>query len=91
MNMVEEQMVTIGFNKENLRNSPTPFGQQSRSQPTKAAPPKAKAAKPNSNGGSTSYLMEQGGKDKCWRCGGPHKKKKILIHHKPQFSTPIPN
>jgi hypothetical protein len=46
MNMVEERMVTLGFNKENLRNSLTSSGQQSRGQPTKATPPKAKGAKP---------------------------------------------
>jgi hypothetical protein len=29
MNMVEERVVTLGFNKENPRNFPTPLGQQS--------------------------------------------------------------
>jgi hypothetical protein len=65
MNMVEKQMVTFGFNKENPRNFPTPSSQQFRNQPTKVAPPKAKGAKPNSSGGSTSYSIEQGGEDKC--------------------------
>jgi hypothetical protein len=75
MNMVEEQVVTLGFNKENPRNSRAPLRQQSQGQPTKAIPPKAKDAKPYSGGDSTSYLVEQGQEDKCWRCGGPHKKK----------------
>jgi hypothetical protein len=55
MNMVEEWVVTLGFDKDNLRNSPTPSSQQSRGQPTEAIPPKAKGAKPNLGGGSTSY------------------------------------
>jgi hypothetical protein len=38
------------------------------------ASPKAKGAKPYLGGGSTSYLVEQGGENKCWRCGGPNKK-----------------
>jgi hypothetical protein len=29
MNMVKEQAVTLGFNKDNPRNSPTPLDQQS--------------------------------------------------------------
>jgi len=74
MNMVEEWMVTLGFNKKNPWNSLTPSNQESQSQPTKATPHKAKKAKPDSSGGSTSYSMEQGGEDKCWRCGGPRKK-----------------
>jgi hypothetical protein len=89
MNMVEEWVVTLGFNKENLRNFPTPLGEQLRSQPTKATPPKAKGAKFDSGGGSTSYLIKQGGEDKCWRCGGSHKKKQIPIHHRPQLPTLI--
>ncbi len=75
MNMVEERMVTFGFNKENPRNFLAPSSQQSQSQPTKVTPPKAKGAKPNSGGGSTSYSTKQGGEDKCWRCGEFHKKK----------------
>jgi hypothetical protein len=40
MNMVEERiMVTLGFNKENPKNSLTPFCQQSQGQPTKVGPP----------------------------------------------------
>jgi hypothetical protein len=57
-------MVTLGFNKENPRNFLAQLGQESQSQLTKAAPPKAKGAKPNSSGGSTSYSTKQGGKDK---------------------------
>ncbi len=44
MNMVEEWVVTLGFNKENPRNSPAPLGHQSWGQPTKVGPPKAKGA-----------------------------------------------
>jgi hypothetical protein len=58
-------MVTLGFNKENPRYSLTPLSQQSQSQPTKATPPKAKGAKLDSGGGSTSYSIKQGGEDKC--------------------------
>jgi hypothetical protein len=58
-----------------LSNFLTPSCQQTQGQPTKAIPPKAKEAKLNSSGGSTSYIAKQGGEDKCWRCGGPHKKK----------------
>jgi len=75
MNMVKERMVTLGFNKENLRNSPTPSGQQSQRQPIKATPPKAKRAKLDSGGGSTSNSTKQSGEDKCSKCGGFHKKK----------------
>jgi hypothetical protein len=83
MNMVEEQVVTLSFSKENLRNFPTPLGQQSWGQPTKVVPPKAKGAKLDLSDGSTSSSMEQGGEDKCWRCGGLHKKKVVPIHHMP--------
>jgi hypothetical protein len=68
-------MVTLGFNKENLRNFLASSSQQKEGQTTKATPPKAKGAKPDSGGGSTSYLVEKARKDKCWRYGGPHKKK----------------
>ncbi len=89
MNMMEERMVTLGFNKENPRNFPAPSGQQPQSQPTKATLPKAKGAKPGSGGGSTSYSIEQGGEDKCWRCGGFHKKKDCP--NPPQATTSNPN
>jgi hypothetical protein len=75
MNMVEEQVVTIGFNKENPKNSPTPSSQQSQSQPTKATPPKVKGAKPKLYSSSTFYSAEQSGENKCLRCGELHKKK----------------
>ncbi len=68
-------MVTFGFNKENPRNYPTPSSHQSRGKSTNVAPPKAKGAKLNLSGGSTSYSIQQSGKNKCWKCGGPHKKK----------------
>jgi hypothetical protein len=42
MNMVEEWVVIFGFNKKNPRNFLVPSSQQSRGQPTKAIPPKAK-------------------------------------------------
>ncbi len=62
--MVEEWVVILGFNKDNPRNFLTPLGQQSRGEPTQAVPPKAKGAKLDSNGGFTSYLMEQDEEDK---------------------------
>jgi hypothetical protein len=62
--MVEEWVVTLGFNKDNPRNSLAPSGQQSWGEPTKAIPPKAKGAKLDSGGGFTFLLMEQGGKNK---------------------------
>ncbi len=41
--MVEEQVtVTLGFNKENPRNSPTPSSEQSQGQPIKVGPLEAK-------------------------------------------------
>jgi hypothetical protein len=53
MNMVEEWVVTLGFNKKNPGN----FFRSTitRLVHTKVPPPKAKGAKPNSGGGSTSY------------------------------------
>ncbi len=88
MNMVEEQVVTLGFNKKNPRNSPTPFSQQLHGQPTKATPPKAKGPKPNSSGGFTSYSIKQHGEDKC---GGPHKKKDCPNPPHATTSNPNPN
>ncbi len=35
--------------------------------------------------------MEQGGKDKCWRCGGPHKKKNCPNLAHATISNPNPN
>jgi len=79
MNMVGGWVVTFHvFNKENPWNFLALSGQQSWGQPTKVAPPKAKGAKPYLSGGSTSYSMEWGEKNKSWRCGGPHKKKDYL-------------
>ncbi len=51
MNTVEEWVVTLGFNKDNPRNFPTPSNQQSQGQPTKVVPPKAKGAKSYLGGG----------------------------------------
>jgi len=62
--MVEEWVVTLGFNKDNPRSFLAPSSQQSWGEPTKAIPPKAKGAKLDSSGGFTFFLMEQGGKDK---------------------------
>jgi hypothetical protein len=75
MNMVEEWVVTLGFKQGNPKNSPTPSIQKSQGQPTKVGPPKAKEANLDSNGGSKFYSTKEGGKDKCWMCGGLHKKK----------------
>jgi len=79
MNMVGGWVVTFHvFNKENPWNFLALSGQQSWGQPTKVAPPKAKGAKPYLSGGSTSYSMEWGEKNKSWKCGGPHKKKRLF-------------
>jgi hypothetical protein len=67
------------------------LGQQSQGQLTKVGPPKAKGAKVNSNGGSTSYLAEERGEDKCWKCGGPHKKKDCLNPLQTTTFNPNPN
>jgi hypothetical protein len=91
MNMVEEWVVTLGFNKENLKKFPTPSSQQSWIQPTKVVPPRAKGAKPNSSVGSTFYLAKQGGEDKCWKCGGVHKKKDYPNPSQAITSNPNPS
>jgi hypothetical protein len=56
MNMVEEWVVTLGFNKENPKNSLTPCGQQSQSLLTKVEPPKSKGSKPNLGGGEPHLI-----------------------------------
>ncbi len=85
MNMVEEQvMVTLGFNKENPRNSTAPFNQQSQGQPTKVEPP----LRPR---GSNQILMVvphpiQWNKGEKTNVGGAVdflRIKTILIHFKP--------
>jgi hypothetical protein len=76
MSMVEEQMVTLGFNKEIQGILQHHW---------------AKGAKPNFSGGSTSYYVEEGGEDKCWRCGGPHKKKDCPNPLQTTTSNPNPN
>jgi hypothetical protein len=45
MNMVEKRVVTLGFNKENVKNSPTPLIQQPRGQSNKAMLQKGKETK----------------------------------------------
>jgi hypothetical protein len=82
-------VVTLRFNKENPRNFLAPSSQQSQSQPTKVAAPKAKGTKPNSSGGFASYLTKESGEEKCWRCGWPHKKKDCP--NPPQATTSNPN
>jgi hypothetical protein len=79
--MVQEWVVTLRFNKEKM-NFLAPSSQQSRNQPTKVAPPKAKGTKPNLDGGFTSYSAKQGGEEKCWRCGGPSQEEGLS-----QFTT----
>jgi hypothetical protein len=41
--------------------------------------------------GFTSYSIEQGGKDKCWKCGGPHWKKYFLNPSSVTITNPNPN
>lgn len=50
---------------------------------------KIKGVKHESNVISLLYSSEQNGKDKCWKCGRPHKKQDCL--HPPQAITPNPN
>jgi len=45
MNMVEKHVVTLGFNKENVKNSPMPLIQQPKGQSNKAMPQKGKETK----------------------------------------------
>jgi hypothetical protein len=45
MNMVEKRLVTLGFNKENVKNSPMPLIQQPKGQSNKAMPQKGKETK----------------------------------------------
>jgi hypothetical protein len=41
--------------------------------------------------GSISYLVEKGGKEKCWKWNRPHEKKYYtLIHHMPKPLTLTP-
>jgi hypothetical protein len=38
----------------------------------------SQGAKLDLSGGSTSYSTKQSGRDKWWKCGGPHKKNDYL-------------
>ncbi len=57
-----------------LENACTPYAQQFHGEPNKAASQKTKRAKLE-QGACTSYFTKQGGKDKFWKCVGPHQKK----------------
>ncbi len=90
MNMVEERVVILGFNKENPRN----FFSTIRSTITKSThqgcTTKAKGVKPDFNGGSTSYLVEQGEKDKFGGVVDLTRRRIVPIHHMPQLPILIP-
>ncbi len=64
MNMVEKEVVTLGFNNENPRNLITPSIQQLCDQPNKTTTQKYKRAKKELDG-FTSYSTKQGNKNKC--------------------------
>jgi hypothetical protein len=72
LNMVEEKVVTLGFSKETLKPSPTSLTPRSRGHTSRITPQKGKGPKHELDGGSSSYTAKYGGKEKCWRCGGPH-------------------
>jgi hypothetical protein len=42
-------------------------------------------------GGFLSYIAEHGAKDKCWRCGGPHRKKDCPNLPEATISNPNPS
>ncbi len=79
----------LGSIRKTQKNSPAPSCQQLRNQPTKLHYPRPRGTKLDLDGGSTSYFVEQGGEDKCWRCGGLHKKKDYP--NPPQATTSNPN
>jgi hypothetical protein len=64
-NMAEEKVVTLRFNRETLKPSLTSSIQQSRGQAFRITPPKGKGPKQELGGGSLSYIIKQGGEDKC--------------------------
>jgi hypothetical protein len=73
MNMVEKCVVTFGFNNDNLRNFSTLVIQQPCGKlPNKTASPKTKGVKQDVGSAYSSFLIEQRGKNKCWRCDGTH-------------------
>jgi hypothetical protein len=56
--MVEEKVITLGFNKETLKPSPILSTQQSRGMALKIAPQKGKRPKQEFGGGFSSYTIE---------------------------------
>jgi len=70
MNMVEEWVVTLGFNKENPKKLLTLCGQQSQGLLTKAKPPHGQGEQTRFR----SYLTKQSGENNCCRWRGFHKK-----------------
>jgi hypothetical protein len=65
LNMAKEKVVTLRFNRETLKPSLTSSIQQSHGQASKIAPPKGKGPKQEPGGISLSYIIKQGGEDKC--------------------------
>jgi hypothetical protein len=58
--MVEAKVVTLRFNRETIKLSPTSLIQQSHGQALKTTPQKGKGPKWEPNGGSSSYIAEHG-------------------------------
>jgi hypothetical protein len=65
----------LGSTRRTQKNLQHHYANNHKVSPLRLYHLKAKGAKPDSGGGSTSYFAEQGGKDKCWRCGGLHEEK----------------
>ncbi len=75
MNMVEEWVVTLGFNKKNPKKFLTPCGQQSQGLLTKVKPPHGQGEQTKSRWWwTTSYLMKQSREDNYCKWRGFHKK-----------------
>jgi hypothetical protein len=75
LNMIEENVVTLGFYKETPKPLLMPSTQPTRGQPIKASPQEAKGPKHGSRGGFSSYSTKHGVEERCWKCGGPHHKR----------------
>jgi hypothetical protein len=74
-------VVTLGFNKKNLRNHLALSAQKPWGQPNKIMPKKKKGTKHELNG-FTSYSMEQN-KKRCVEDVLSLIRRIALIHHKP--------
>jgi hypothetical protein len=74
LNMIEEKMTTLGFNKDNPKSSST-FSLINTWLTNQGNTTKGQNLKQKPGDGCISYYMEQGGEHKCWKCCGSHAKK----------------